>query len=213
MDIEFFKNVREEIQPFGATLIAVSKGQPFEKIETLYALGQRDFGENYSQELVEKAKYALEKGLQIRWHFIGKLQSNKIKSLIPYVFCYHSVENQKQLELIDRFSQKTADVFIQVNVDREATKGGLEPEKLRSFFENLKAYSKIKVLGLMAIPERDSERAFVEMKNLSDSLGSLTDHRLSMGMSDDYVVALQNGATHLRIGTKIFGPRMLKKPS
>ncbi len=199
------------------TLIAVSKTHPLEKIEELYNLGQRDFGENYVQELVEKAGQLEKRGCTgIRWHFIGHLQSNKIKALVPWVDSVHSIDSlrvgeelSKRWEIAGR--DGSLPVFIEVNLDRESTKSGIFPENTPKFAEALSHNPKLQLMGLMSIPKPGTRErmsgAFQSLRELEKQCRPFTQDALSMGMSDDFELAIQAGATHVRVGTALFGPR------
>lgn len=201
------------------TLIAVSKTQPVESIEALYHLGHRDFGENYVQELVEKAEKLRAAGCDgIRWHFIGHLQTNKVKSLIPHLHAVHSVDSEKlALELAKRWKAECSDCFplpcfIEVNIDREPTKAGVMPDDVVALATKLAKNPSIKLMGLMAIPTatqnpEQSAGAFTRLRELEIQCHPHTAGNLSMGMSSDFEVALQHGATHIRVGTALFGQR------
>jgi len=192
-----------------ATLIAVSKGQPVEKIRELYRLGHRDFGENYAQELLEKAKECEdEKYKDIRWHFIGPLQRNKVKGLLSYLSELHSLDRIELAEEISKHRTTPLRVFIQVNIDDEATKSGVKTADVSKFVDEIRGIKNLKLEGFMCIPDPlHAEDAFQRMKVICDSLKEKTAGKLSMGMSDDYKIAIQNGATHIRIGTLLFGAR------
>lgn len=192
------------------TLIAVSKTQPVEALEKLYKEGQRDFGENYVQELMEKARWFNEKGyFDVRWHFIGHLQSNKVKQIVSLVHCIHSVDSEKlALEIAKRREGEALPIFIQVNIDQEATKSGVSPQDLTALVERVSQLPTLKVLGLMCIPEPSSKNAFGRLRELEASCKPHTLGMLSMGMSQDFEEAIRQGSTHVRVGTLLFGPRV-----
>lgn len=205
--------------PAHATLIAVSKRHPIESIERLYNLGHRDFGENYVQELIDKNESARDLRLKdIRWHFIGHLQTNKVKALIPFVHAIHTIDSLRLAnELSNRIqnlSRSPVSVFVQVNIDEEATKSGVLPETSGKFCEEIAGLpgfqsGSLKLEGLMTIPDpqKNPELAFMKMKALEAQCRPHTHGLLSMGMTHDFEIAVQNGATHVRIGTAIFGER------
>lgn len=194
-------------------LLAVSKKQSVEKISALYQEGQRIFGENYVQELIEKREKLLESGLQdLRFHFIGKLQSNKVKHLLPHVEAIHSVDSVKLLLEIERRAEELKlqiGVYLQINIDREESKGGFEEEALIEVRAVAQSLKQVRLLGLMAIPnpEMTVENAFQRMKNLSDLHQSWVGAGLSMGMSHDFDQAIRFGSTCVRIGSALFGAR------
>lgn len=196
------------------TLVAVSKGQPIEKIIELYKLGHRDFGENYAQELHDKIVQLDEKGIKdIRWHFIGHLQTNKVRSIIPRIFCVHSVDSDK---LIKEISKRVTEVerppvpcFVEVNLSGEANKSGVSATAVPGLVKTLNELDGVGICGLMCIPNperKDKASDFKKLKELAlTSIGPKP--FLSMGMSDDFELAIENGATHVRIGTALFGER------
>ncbi len=193
--------------------MAVSKFQPLEKIIALHREGQRVFGENYVQELVAK-KQALEAQgiLDCEFHFIGKLQTNKVKQLLPHVKAIHSVDSLRLLGEIEMRAQAAVlrpEVYVQVNVDCESTKGGFRIEELDSLCEALSGCRSLIPAGLMAIPDpgKDPEHAFRQMRQLSERYQKVVGPGLSMGMSADYELAIQHGTTMIRMGTALFGKR------
>lgn len=202
-------------RPF--TLIAVSKTQPIEAIEALYHQGQRDFGENYVQQLTVKAQQLSAKGLHdIRWHMIGHLQSNKVKALLPFVHSVHAVSSEKlATELGKRWNElgrtEKLPIFIELNIDNEATKSGVTQDQLPSLLAAIRANplcAHLSIQGLMAIPNpnvANLQDPFTRLLKLAVAEGLPC---LSMGMSDDFETALRCGSTHIRVGTAIFGERV-----
>ncbi len=201
--------------PPSVVCVAVSKKQSIDAIREAWSFGYRHFGESYVQEALPKIQ-ALKQGT---WHFIGRIQSNKIKEIAQYFDVIHSltsVDHARKLDLACVALQKRMDVFIQVNLAAEPQKDGIPPEALASMIASVQSLSHLNLLGLMLIPkqdERENERVadFKQMQML------LTQHQralhpqfqhLSMGMSEDYNLAIQQGATHVRIGTAIFGGRV-----
>ena len=194
--------------PAGVTLVAVSKTQPAAAIREAYAAGQRDFGENYAQEWREKAD-ALADLAELRWHFIGALQTNKVKYLAGRVHAIHTVDRHELArEISKRFAAKggVARVFLEVNTGGEASKAGCTPGAAPGLAEAMRALPGVELVGLMAIPppEADPRPHFRLLRDLRDRLGL---RELSMGMSADWKIAIEEGATVIRIGTAIFGPR------
>ena len=203
----------------GVELVAVSKFHPAEALQEAYDAGQRFFGESRAQELQAKAPVLPD---DIRWHFIGHLQTNKVRPVVTYASMIESIDSEHLLEAVDREAGrqgKTIDVLLQVHVAAEETKFGFSPDELLDFFrarkfESLKATH---ICGLMAMASNsdDSGRVradFERVVPLRDEILSICpDLRrfdvLSMGMSDDYGIAMECGSTHVRIGTAIFGPR------
>ena len=187
------------------------KTKLIEDITHLYQLGQRDFAENYVQELLEKKTQAAKIGLNdIRWHFIGHLQTNKVKSVVKEIDSLHTLDSEKLAKEIQKQLlkiNKTLDCFIEINIDEEPTKAGILASKLPEFLSFIQISCKqIKIIGLMCIPDpkKDSRAAFKEIKTLSQKYSIPF---LSMGMSADYKTAIEEGSTHIRIGTLLFGPR------
>ena len=194
--------------PAGVTLIAVSKTQPPEAIREAYAAGQRAFGENYAQEWRAKAD-ALQDLSDLRWHFIGGLQTNKVKYLAGRVAYVHTVDREDLArELSRRFAARgaVARVFVEVNVGDEASKEGCSPGAVPALTAAVAALPSIEVVGLMCIPPPadDPRPHFRALRALRDRLGL---RELSMGMSADWRIAVEEGATFVRIGTAIFGER------
>lgn len=196
-------------------LVAVSKTKPAEAIRIAYAAGQRDFGENYVQELVDKAK-VLDDLPDLRWHFIGSLQRNKAKPATNLSAMIHTVDRDELVVELDKraFSRgKPLDVLIEVNVGDESSKSGAALENFPKLLENAKNAKNLRVKGLMAIPPflDDPEAVrpyFVKLRALRDAHGGPAElPELSMGMSHDCHVAIEEGATLVRVGTAIFGSR------
>ena len=195
------------------TLIAVSKTKPASDIQTLYDYGVRDFGENKVQELTSKYE---ELPKDIRWHLIGHLQTNKVKYIIDTVDRIHSVDSIKLAKEINRLSQireKTTDILIEVNIGREESKSGVDPDKLLDFCYELSELPNIRVSGLMSIPPKEcSEKFFCKMQELfidikAKNIDNSNVWVLSMGMSSDFPVAIKYGSNVVRIGTALFGSR------
>jgi hypothetical protein len=199
--------VRRSLRP-GVTLVAVSKSQPVEAIREAYAAGQRDFGENYVQEWREKAE-ALAGLPGLAWHFIGSLQTNKVKYLAGKVGLVHTVDREELGREIAKRWEKAgarARVLVEVNLGGEASKGGCAAVSVPALVELLRGLPAIEVVGLTCIPppEEDPRPHFRQLRALRDRLGLV---ELSMGMSADYPVAIEEGATIVRVGTAIFGER------
>jgi pyridoxal phosphate enzyme (YggS family) len=195
------------------TLIAVSKFQPIDKILDLYSQGQRVFGENYVQELIGKSQELKNRGVQdIEFHFIGKLQTNKVKSLLPSVAAIHSIDSIRLLNEVEKRAKELGlrpGVYFQINIDKEESKGGFKVEEIPELIQVARSLQFAKPVGLMAIPDPDQnpDEAFKQMHELSlqhrDTLGS----GLSMGMSGDFEKAIKWGSTSIRVGTALFGQR------
>lgn len=196
------------------TLVAVSKGQPIEKIVELYKLGHRDFGENYAQEMLDKIHQLDEKGIRdIRWHFIGHLQTNKVRSITPHVFCVHSVHSDKLIKEISKRVQELdrppVPCFVEVNISEEQGKSGVNASAVPGLVKTLNELDGVAICGLMCIPNpgrKDKASDFKKLKQIAlSAIGPKP--FLSMGMSDDFVIAIENGATHVRVGSALFGAR------
>ena len=199
--IEFKKNNIPKI-------IAVSKTFPIEKILPLIEYGHKDFGENKVQESLNKWRDIKHKNTDIRLHLLGRLQSNKVKSAVDIFDYIHSVDNEKLAKKISEESmkiKKDIKIFIQVNIGNEEQKSGIKVENLFEFYEYCKDL-KLNVIGLMCIPpyNQNPQKFFVEMQTLNKKLKL---NELSMGMSADYLEAVQYSSTFVRIGSSIFGER------
>jgi PLP dependent protein len=195
-------------------IIAISKKQPESKIIELYRLGQRNFGENYVQELCQKAKAIREHGItDVVWHMVGHLQKNKIKQLLPWIQVFHGLDSLKlAIDLNSEWEKlkksTPLSVFIQVNLDGESTKSGLDANEVGVLIHEVHKLSNLTLLGLMIIPAPEKNKngeSFAQLAKLAKQFGL---NKLSMGMSDDYPLAIKEGATHLRLGTSIFGERI-----
>ncbi|MBP9104352.1 MAG: YggS family pyridoxal phosphate-dependent enzyme [Chitinophagaceae bacterium] len=210
-----FESIKTQLAEKQVTLVAVSKTKPVSAIQELYNLGQRDFGENYVQELVDK-EALLPK--DIRWHFIGHLQTNKVKLIAPFVQLIHGVDSLKLLKEINKQAEKNnrvIDCLLQIHIAQEETKFGLNEEELRSV---VKEYEKsemknVRVCGLMGMASFSSDmqkvrKEFEYLKQLFDSVPNL--EILSMGMSSDYKTAVEEGSKMVRIGSLLFGEREKK---
>lgn len=211
VDKERYKSIAEQLSGRKVALVAVSKTKPIEDILELYELGHRDFGENYVQELLQKQGQLPE---DIRWHFIGHLQSNKVKQIAPFVHLIHGVDSLKLLKEIDKQARKlerVIDCLLQVHIAMEESKFGLDEEELNSIFGE--KFENVRVLGLMGMAsfteDMDTVRAeFIFLKSLFDKHAQKQNWTtLSMGMSGDYEIAIDTGSTMVRIGSLLFGKR------
>lgn len=202
--------------PDHVTLIAVSKTKPDELIMEAYDAGQKDFGENYVQELADK-QARLPK--DIRWHFIGHLQSNKVKYIAPFVHLVHSVDSLKLLQEINKQALKnnrTIDCLLQVHIAQEDTKFGFSFGECKALLESAdyKALGNVRLKGLMGMASNTAQetqvaREFSGLQAFFNDLKALYPflEELSMGMSGDYQLAVKNGSTMIRVGSSIFGER------
>ena len=194
-------------EPDSVALIGVSKRKPVEDIVAAYEAGLRDFGENYVQEFA--AKHDLLPPLDdARFHFIGKLQSNKAGRAASLFSTIHTVDSAKLARRLDRFG-KPLEVFLEVKLSPEENKSGMDPALLESVLEDVATAPHLQLAGLMTMPpwNSDPERARPYFRQLRDLAIRHGITGLSMGMSHDLEVAIEEGATHVRIGTAIFGPR------
>nr|WP_278678647.1 YggS family pyridoxal phosphate-dependent enzyme [Clostridium paraputrificum] len=216
MDIKNnIESLRRNI-PNEVTLLAVSKTKPLNELEEAYNAGIRDFGENKVQELKDKFENFHK---DVRWHFIGNLQTNKVKYLVGKTFLIHSLSSIKLLEVIEKeFGKKNiiADTLIQINIGREESKGGLLEEDLDTLIEAIEKCKFVKVKGIMAVIPKGNEESnryyFKKVKDIFDSLKSkefknIKMEILSMGMTHDYHIAIEEGSNFIRIGEGIFGKR------
>jgi PLP dependent protein len=213
VQVDTYKKILAEL---GNTvvLVAVSKTKPVEEIRELYDLGHRDFGENYVQELIDKQSQL---PADIRWHYIGHLQSNKVKYIAPFVHLIHGVDSLKLLKEIDKQAQKNKriiDCLLQVHIAQEETKFGLDENELSELADKTGELPDVNVCGLMGMASFTEEsskirsefqylkKLFIQMKNKNSNIKIL-----SMGMSADYQIALEEGTTLVRIGSLLFGAR------
>lgn len=216
--------IREELKDTKAQLIAVSKTKPNEAIEEAYAAGQRVFGENKVQELVDKYE-SLPKDIQ--WHMIGHLQRNKVKYIASFVHLIHGVDSLKLLKEINKQGKKVDRIvpcLLQVHIAQEETKFGFDIAELKEMLDNkvLDDLTHVEIQGLMGMAtntedEKQVAQEFAGLKSLKEELAKDYQHprlqlkELSMGMSGDYPLALANGSTMIRVGSTIFGARNYNK--
>ena len=213
---DLWKEITAELES-KATLVAVSKTKPVEDIRELYELGQRDFGENYVQELTAKTEQLPG---DIRWHFIGHLQSNKVKELVPFVYIIQGVDSGKLLQEIQKQALKAGrqvQVLLQVHIAAEETKFGLDAAELKDISEKRQEFTAILFKGLMGMASNTADNhkvaaEFAILSSLYDQYKSTDEGNwqfsvLSMGMSGDYKIALESGSNMVRIGSLLFGER------
>lgn len=217
-----FEQITQRLRSKDARLIAVSKFKPVEDIRALYDLGQKDFGENYVQELVSKQS---ELPKDIRWHFIGHLQRNKVKYIAPFVHLIHSVDSFKLLTEINKEAAKNnrnIGCLLQIHVTGESTKTGMNDKELLAFYsyyeaqkDNLKNVTIKGIMGMATFTEDEDKilHDFRQLKTIFDAaqksyfLFDKNFNTLSMGMSGDYELALKEGSTMVRVGSLLFGKR------
>ncbi|WP_185851753.1 YggS family pyridoxal phosphate-dependent enzyme [Blattabacterium cuenoti] len=203
--------------PKNIKILVVSKNQEVSRIKKLYEIGHRDFGENYVQEMIKKYK-KLPK--DIRWHMIGRIQSNKLKYIIPFIHLIHSVQKFKHIQIINKEASKQNRVInclLQIKICNEKNKSGITYQKANHILED-KRYQKdmknVKIIGLMGMASfqkkiQEIRYEFDYLKNIYNDLNKNHKHFciLSMGMSRDYPIAIEYGTTLIRLGTLIFGDR------
>jgi pyridoxal phosphate enzyme (YggS family) len=213
-----YKKISSELAPNNVTLVAVSKTKPAEEILELYNFGQKDFGENYVQELTEKYEQLPK---DIRWHFIGHLQSNKIKYIAPFVSLIQGVDSEKLLDEINKQGEKInriIDCLLQIHIAKEETKFGLDENELKELIStNPAVYKNIRIKGLMGMAsftddEQKIRDEFKLLKSLFDKYSTFSIFNfqfsiLSMGMSADYKIAIEERSNMVRIGSLLFGKR------
>jgi pyridoxal phosphate enzyme (YggS family) len=218
-----YLQISGELKSAHITLVAVSKTKPIEDILELYQLGQRDFGENYVQELVDKAGRL---PADIRWHFIGHLQTNKVKLIAPFVQLIHGVDSLKLLKEISKEGEKAGrviDCLLQVHIAEEETKFGLDEQELAATTAAAEQLmlKHARVCGLMGMASLTADTAkvqheFSQLKKLFDQYagsfyGGNKQGILSMGMSGDYLIAIREGSNMVRIGSLLFGERVMNR--
>ncbi|GAA3718465.1 YggS family pyridoxal phosphate-dependent enzyme [Salinicoccus jeotgali] len=208
-----YEDIKNEIGD-AVNLIAVTKYHTVDEALEAYEAGIRHFGENRVEGFLEKRR-ALPEDAEI--HFIGTLQSRKVKEVITHLNYLHSLDRESIAKKIEQYSSHAVKCFLQVNVSGEASKHGLAPEDVPDFLERMKSYEKVEVIGLMTMaPDTDDatrvEGVFQRLAELRDSLAEVNGDNvqideLSMGMSNDYTLAVKHGATYVRIGSKLMGSR------
>lgn len=212
---ENIKQIKSQI-PENVTLIAVSKTKPNEMLLEAYDAGQRDFGESYVQELVDKQEQLPK---DIKWHFIGHLQSNKVKYITPFVYLIHGVDSFSLLKEINKQAQKNnrvIDCLLQIYIAKEETKFGLDFNEAITILNSneFKELKNISIKGFMAMASNteDEVQIRMEFKSLKAFSNQFPDYKiLSFGMSSDYKIAIEEGSTMIRVGSNIFGERNYTK--
>ena len=208
--LNHYKNIKQEIKNYSSdvpvNLIVVTKGRSLEDIQEIINLGHIHFGENRAQEGANKWSNILKLNTNIKLHFIGKLQTNKVPEVISNFSFVHSLDNDKlalKISLEEKKLKKTLSYFIQVNLGEESQKSGILKKDLPRYVNYCKNDLKLNVIGLMCLPpiNEDSEKYFKELRQLAID-NNLKE--LSMGMSNDYILAIKNGSTFIRIGSAIF---------
>jgi pyridoxal phosphate enzyme (YggS family) len=208
--VSHYKNIKKEIESclsnISINLIVVTKGRSLSDIEKIINVGHIHFGENRVQESINKWRNILNLNPNIKLHFIGKLQTNKVADVIKHFSFIHSLDNDKlaiKISLEEKKLEKTLSYFIQVNLGEENQKSGILKQDLPRFVNYCKNDLKLNVIGLMCLPpiNEDSDKYFKELRQLAFD-NNLKE--LSMGMSNDYISAIKNGSTFIRIGSAIF---------
>ena len=210
--------------PEGVTLVAVSKTKPISDLQEAYDAGQRVFGENYPQEMRDKHEVL---PADIQWHFIGHLQTNKIKYIIPFVTLIHSIDTANLLEAVNKEAKKhnrVVDCLLQFHIALEETKFGLDLDEARQLLDSaaFKEMQNVRICGVMGMGTftdnmEEVRKEFKHLKAIFETLKKdyFADRpqfkEISMGMSEDYPIAIEEGATLIRVGSKIFGPRVYNK--
>jgi pyridoxal phosphate enzyme (YggS family) len=209
VNVAAYNKLVKELKEKKVTLVAVSKKKPVEDILALYELGQRDFAENYVQELTDK-RTALPK--DIRWHFIGHLQSNKVKYIAPFVHLIHGVDSFKLLQEINKQAAKydrVIDCLLQVHIAKEETKFGMDDAELADAISKTNELEHLRIKGFMGMASftEDMQQVRKEFVYLKSLFNKYSLEILSMGMSSDYAIAIEEGSTMVRIGSLLFGAR------
>ena len=210
--------------PEGVTLVAVSKTKPISNLQEAYDAGQRVFGENYPQEMRDKHEVLPQ---DIQWHFIGHLQTNKIKYIIPYVTLIHSIDTANLLEAVNKEAKKhdrVVDCLLQFHIALEETKFGLDLDEARQLLDSeaFKQMENVRICGVMGMGTftdnmDEVRKEFKHLKSIFETLkkdyfaNQPQFKEISMGMSEDYPIAIEEGATLIRVGSKIFGARVYNK--
>ena len=210
MNFSNYLKIKNQI-PSNVNLLAVSKGVSSQHIKTINHLGQNDFGESRFQEASEK-QLILREIKQLKWHFIGRIQSNKLRKIVQNFEYIHSVDSYEKLEKISKIASvefKKPIIMLQVKLTEDPTKGGFDPNLLKEQWRDIKQLNNININGLMTINpkgigSKENEDLFIKCRSLADSL-NLPD--CSMGMSGDWEEAIKAGATWIRLGSLIFGDR------
>jgi pyridoxal phosphate enzyme (YggS family) len=202
--------------PDDINLIVVTKNHPTQLVFDLLDLGARDFGENRDQEAAPKAAEVRSiTAIEHRWHFIGQLQSNKVRSVVTYASSIHSLDRQSLLDALGKATlerEVPLDVFVQLNLTDDEGRGGIQPANLLPFAENVLTHPGLNLIGVMGVAalDNDLERDFGAIRAASEDLKTLKQDAIliSAGMSEDFETAIAYGATHLRIGSAITGKRL-----
>lgn len=218
MDLKYYQNIKQICAKSDVTLVAVSKTKPKEDIQKLYDLDERVFGENKVQELVEKYEFLPK---DIEWHFIGHLQKNKVKYIAPFVELIHAADSIELLKEIDKRAaqnNRIINCLVQFHIAKEETKFGLDENEIKDFFEEALHFKNVKITGVMGMATFTENETLIrkEFKLLKEIFNEVQEKyfadkiyfkEVSMGMSGDFEIAIQEGSTMIRIGSSIFGSR------
>ena len=203
------RSVEDEVRPFAPTLIVVTKTYPISDVEILYELGVRNFGENRSSEGLDKSS-----SVTARWHYQGEIQSKKLREISTWSSCLHSLDNLEHGVKLNRILEeegRTLDTFLQLSLDGDPSRGGLPQRELLALAEGIADLPQINLLGMMCVPpvSMDVDAAFAAIADIHQGfIAQFPEaNSLSAGMSGDYISALNHGATHIRVGSKILGSR------
>lgn len=205
-------SVEREIAPFQPELIVVTKTYPISDVEILHSFGVRNFGENRNEEGLEKSAAVV-----ARWHFQGEIQSKKLRSILSWADVIHSLDSEEHAQKIDRIlneSNSTKELFIQLSLDGDPGRGGVVEEGLFQLTDSISQLQNLNILGIMCVPPVAMEptRAYGEISRVHHRFRERYPESpyLSAGMSNDYLLALEHGATHIRVGSKILGARQYR---
>lgn len=198
--------VRERISGYNATLIVVTKTYPVSDVQILRELGVNDFGENRSDEGIEKSQV-----VSARWHFQGGIQGRKIKDIVQWADVIHSLDNLGHAQKINTLTAKPLDIFLQLSLDGDPNRGGVVAPQLLQLGKAITEMENLRLVGLMCVPPvaADPHQSFAHVQQIHREFSTEFPeaHSLSAGMSGDFEIALQYGATHIRVGSSILGPR------
>lgn len=209
---ENLRTVEDQIRSYNPTLIVVTKTYPLSDVEILADLGVRDFGENRSSEGLEKSAGLMASEVNFTWHYQGEIQSKKLREITSWAQCIHSLDNAEHSGKLNRtLESRSIDTFIQLSLDGDPSRGGVVESELFALAAEVAQLSQINLLGIMCVPpvSMDPEAAFTKVGTIHQRfIAEYPDSPyLSAGMSGDYLLALNHGATHIRVGSKILGPR------
>lgn len=209
---ERLRAVEDEVRSYNPTLIVVTKTYPISDVEILADLGVRNFGENRSNEGLEKSTALITAGINLTWHYQGEIQSKKLREIASWASCIHSLDSADHGAKLNRtLENRKIDTFIQLSLDGDPSRGGVIESDLFALAESVAELSQVNLLGIMCVPpvSMDPETAFAKVGAIHQRFKARYPNSpyLSAGMSGDYLQALSHGATHIRVGSKILGSR------